>query len=72
MAVLASFSSKPSSHKDAALRALRQLPEAIKKLPKDADASAVLSAVEEVLSKAMGAELAPVQKKAKKAAKASE
>lgn len=72
MAVLASFSSKPGSTKDAALRALRQLPEAIKKLPKDAGASAVLSTVEEALSKAMGAELAPVQKKAKKAAKAAE
>ena len=72
MAVLASFSSKPSSTKDAALRALRYLPDAIKKLPKDADASSVLAAVQEFLGSAMAVEIAPVQKKAKKAAKASE
>lgn len=72
MAVLASFSSRPSTKRQQALLALPKIEVALKRLSTEASTEEVLVAVQELLSKELGAEIAPVQKKAKKAAKASE
>ncbi|MBU8970793.1 hypothetical protein KSS88_18275 [Bacillus altitudinis] len=52
--------------------ALPKIEVALKRLSTEASTEEVLAAVQELLSKELGAEIAPVQKKAKKAAKASE
>lgn len=72
MAVLVSFSSRPSTKRQQALLALPKIEVALKRLSSGASTEEVLAAVQELLSKELGAEIAPVQKKAKKAAKASE
>lgn len=71
MAVLASFSSRPSTKRQQALLALPKIDVALKRLSTEATTEEVLAAVQELLSKELGAEIAPVQQKAKKAAKAS-
>lgn len=72
MAVLASFSSRPSTKRQQAMLALPKIEVALKRLSTEATIEEVLAAVQELLSKELGAEIAPVQKKAKKAAKAAE
>lgn len=72
MAVLASFSSRPSTKRQQALLALPKIEVALKRLSTEASTEEVLAAVQELLSKELGAAIAPIQKKAKKAAKASE
>lgn len=71
MAVLASFSSRPSTKRQQALLALPKIEVALKRLSTEVTTEEVLAAVQELLSKELGAEIAPVQKKAKKAAKAA-
>ena len=72
MAVLASFSSRPSTKRQQSLLALPKIEVALKRLSTEATTEEVLAAVQGLLSKELGAEIAPVQKKAKKASKASE
>lgn len=72
MAVLASFSSRPSTKRQQALLALPKIEVALKRLSTEATTEEVLAAVRELLNTELGVETAPVQKKAKKAAKASE
>lgn len=72
MAVLASFSSRPSTKRQQALLALPKIEVALKRLSTEATTEEVLAAVQELLSKELGAEIAPAQKKAKRAAKAAE
>lgn len=72
MAVLASFNSRPSTKRQQALLALPKIEVALKRLSTEATTEEVLAAVQELLNIELGVETAPVQKKAKKAAKAAE
>ena len=72
MAVIASFSSRPSTKRQQALLALPKIEVALKRLSVEATTEEVLDAVKEIMNKELGVEIAPIQKKAKRAAKAAE